>query len=115
MCNGVALVPTCATWPPPWLTSSTLPPPAPSTEAPPPPAAEPPPILAEAPAVQVDTPRDRVPPGFTPDAVIVVADAEGHYPDDRRYSGPHMWTWIDAPTWVYTSDYPIPVSRKARL
>ena len=70
--------------------------------------APPPESLAE-----VAEPPARMPPGFPPDAVIVVADADGHYPDDRRFSGPHMWCWIDGPTWFYLKNYPIPNLKKA--
>jgi hypothetical protein len=72
------------------------------------PIAAPPAAAPEPPAVV-----DRVPPDFPPDAVIVIADADGRYSDDRRFSGPHMWCWINGPTWFYVKDSPIPDLRKA--
>ena len=41
----------------------------------------------------------------------MIADENAYYPSDRRFSGPYMWTWINAPTWFYVKDYPIPDTR----
>ena len=86
-------VPACSTWPPPWLSA----PPQASSTAPSSTSPKPPPIVSEAPAVQDDAEAvyddakaARVPPGFPPDAVIVVADENGYNPDDRRFSAPHQ-------------------------
>ena len=77
----------------------------------PPALADVPPSPAEAEAAPVAAPPARVPPGFPPDAVIVVADEHAHYPDDRRFTCPYVWTWIDAPTWFYVKDFPVPDAR----
>jgi hypothetical protein len=53
----------------------------------------------------------RLPSGFPADAVIVIADADG-YNDGQMKGEPYMWTWIDAPTWFYVADFPIPLRRK---
>ena len=108
-CNGLEHVPACSTWPPPWLTSA----PAPPAPAPPPRVAaeeerhDPPPQPS---AAAAELP-DRLPFSFPADAVIVIADADGY--TDRQMKGePHMWTWINGPTWFYVKDYPIPNWRK---
>lgn len=41
-------------------------------------------------------------------AEIIVADSSGHYPSDKRFTGPHMWTWVGAERWYYVSTHPIP-------
>jgi hypothetical protein len=68
------------------------------------------PTATSAPAAELPA---RVPPGFLPDAVIIIADEHGCYPSDRRFFGPYMWTWIGADAWFYVKDFPVPVSRKA--
>lgn len=88
--------------------------------APPTPAPAPPPrVVAEGkrhePPPEIPAAAElpgRLPFGFPSDAVIVIADADGY--TDRQMKGePHMWTWINGPTWFYVKDYPIPDSRKA--
>ena len=118
-CNGLAHVPTCSTWPPPWLISVT----APWASAPPPRAlAEE--VQREPPTeISADAARNaelltfvkvsaRFPLGFSAEAVVVIADADGY--TGRQMKGePYMWTWINGPTWFYVQDYPIPTFGKA--
>ena len=100
-CNGPAHVPTCDTWPPTWLIS---PPIAPST----PPLSPPVATVSEPTAPPPDTsPPPRRPHGYTPDAIIVVADEQA-YTDRAMRGPPYMWTWIGAETWHYVADFPIP-------
>jgi hypothetical protein len=69
-------------------------------------------IGATAEAAPVTAPFVRVPVGFPPDAVIVVADAGGY--TDRQMKGPpYIWCRIGGPTWFYVDKYPIPVSGKS--
>lgn len=109
-CNALVHGPSCTTWPPPWLTTSTPTPAASTLPTSTPTLIEPPAPTTEA-AAENEARPGRVPPDFPPDAVIVVADAEG-YTDRRMKGAPFMWTWIDGPTWFYVRDFPIPDSRK---
>ncbi len=64
---------------------------------------------ADAPPIDAPPPQPIVPPGAT----IVVADAAG-YTDESMKGTPYMWTWIDAKTWYYVKDYPIPKMKKGK-
>ncbi len=59
--------------------------------------------LAEDATEPVDVPKD---------AVIMIADESGFYPDDKRFAKAHMWTWIGAPRWYYVRDFPLPSGKR---
>ena len=37
---------------------------------------------------------ERLIPEVPAGAVVVIADVNGNYPDDRRFATAHMWTWL---------------------
>ena len=68
---------------------------------------------AAAPLIDAPPPPAKAAPIVPPGATIVVADAAG-YTDESMKGTPYMWTWIDAKTWYYVKDYPIPKMKKGK-
>lgn len=79
--------------------------PTPAPTTPPTPAVAP---VPAPPPSAADPAAVRVPPGFPPGAVLVIADADG-YTDHAMKGPPYMWCWINGPEWYYVKDFPVPI------